>query len=501
MSNRADRLPAAPEASPRPSIERLAWSPTRRRAGLARRIDEAAAAIHEVVVARVLVTILVALVATSMLHWPVCAAWTVIDLALEAWCGLGARPLGRGEAADWSARASFIASYTAISLWWLVLSGLLWSAGSLESHATGAALFMAVCTLAVMLIHNTPMVILAVGMAPATSVLSVIALDSGVAWRHLLPVWIMLGLGALFGVGRAMDSPSVQQSQRRINASLRNFEILAENVSDVITRTTIQGVREYLSPGCFAVLGYRPEELVGTRSWDFHHPDDKPLVKAFIRQLLAEPNQPAMTTVRVRHKDGRWLWLQVIGRLIIEDGAPAGMIGVSRDVTEQVAAEAALLAAKADAEAANRAKAEFLANVSHEIRTPMNGILGALHLLEPEPISEAGQELMRHAQSSGRMLSQLLNDVLDFSKIEAGQLDLAPEPMNVGEALDAVVALLAGQARAKGVDLSVEISGAAPWIEADPVRVRQAMFNLLGNAEVHRSRTGDRSPDDRGACP
>jgi len=197
---------------------------------------------------------------------------------------------------------------------------------------------------------------------------------------------------------------------------------------------------------------------------------------------MADPTEPARGTVRVRHKDGRWLWFQVIGRLIIEDGVATGMIGVSRDVTEQVAVETALLAATAQAEEANRAKAEFLANVSHEFRTPMNGILSAFHLLELEPISEVGRELMRHASDSGRILSQLLNDVLDFSKIDAGQLDLAPEPMNVGEALDAVVSMLAGKARAKGVDLNIEIGGEDPWIVADPVRVRQAMFNLLGNA-------------------
>ncbi len=153
-----------------------------------------------------------------------------------------------------------------------------------------------------------------------------------------------------------------------------------------------------------------------------------------------------------------------------------------------MAAEAALVEAKAEAEAANRAKAEFLANVSHEIRTPMNGVLGALHLMDREPISPEGRELIRQANDCGRMLSQLLNDVLDFSKIDAGQLELAPEPMRVGEALEAVRTLLAGQARAKGVELRCEIVGDDLWIEADPVRVRQAMFNLVGNAVKFTSR-------------
>jgi PAS domain S-box-containing protein len=481
MPNRAPNVAPAPDAAPRRPVEALAGRSPPERAGLAGAIDETATAIHNVVAVRLLVTILVALTASMMLPLRVISLWTAMNLALEAWCWFAARPEGRSKAADWWARASFVCSYTGISLTWLLLSVLLWRSGSIEGQASGVGLFMAGGALAVMLFHNTPLVFLIAGMAPSTAVLAVITLADGQS-HHMLPVWIMLGLGAFFCLGRSLDSPSVQQSQRRINASLRNFEILAENVSDVISRTNVAGVREYLSPGCFAVLGYQPEELIGTPSFDFQHPDDKPLVDAFTRRLLSDPTQPAMTTVRVRHKDGRWLWLQVIGRVILEDGVPVGMIGVSRDVTAQVVAEAALQAAKAQAEAANQAKAEFLANVSHEIRTPMNGILGALYLLEREPISEAGRELMRHAADCGRMLSQLLNDVLDFSKIEAGQLELAPEPMNVRDALETVAALLSSQARAKDVDLSVEVSGEDPWIEADPVRVRQSMFNLLGNA-------------------
>ncbi|MDO9172547.1 MAG: ATP-binding protein, partial [bacterium] len=197
---------------------------------------------------------------------------------------------------------------------------------------------------------------------------------------------------------------------------------------------------------------------------------------------VADPSRPEVMTVRVRHKDGRWLWMQSSARLILEDGVPVATIDTSRDVTAQVAAELALQEAKAEAEQATRAKADFLANVSHEIRTPMNGILGALQLLEREDISPEGRELMRQADDCGRMLSQLLNDVLDFSKIEAGQLDLSPEPMHVGDALRAVVGLLDGQARAKNVELRCEVSGDDLWIEADPVRLRHAMFNLIGNA-------------------
>lgn len=463
-------------------VETIAWSAGSGRTPAAVLTDDTALAIRSVARPRAVLTVLAALMAALVLPWPVCAAWTGAGLVLEAWCWVATSRQARGQAVGWRTRANFIVSYSAISLWWLWLGALFWHAGSIEGHATGVAVFMAVGALAALLFYNTPAVFLAAGMAPAIAALSVVALDDGLSWRHMLPVWIMLGLSTLFSLGRALNTPSIQQTQRRINARLRDFEILAENVTDVITRTNLKGIREYVSPGCFAMLGYRPDELVGTRQAEFHHPDDRPMIDASLARLIANPGKPESMTVRVRHKDGRWLWLQASGRVVFEDGVPVGLIGVSRDVTEQVAAETALVAAKAEAEAANRAKAEFLANVSHEIRTPMNGILSALHLLEAEPISEEGRELMRHATGSGRMLSQLLNDVLDFSKIEAGELDLTPEPMSVGQALEAVIGLLAGQARATGVDLRSEVTGHDLWIEADPVRIRQAIFNLVGNA-------------------
>ena len=197
---------------------------------------------------------------------------------------------------------------------------------------------------------------------------------------------------------------------------------------------------------------------------------------------MRDPYRPLTVTGRVLHKDGRSIWMQTTVKVVFEDKVPVATIGVSRDVTAAVEADLALQAARNEAEAANRAKGDFLANVSHEIRTPMNGILGALHLLDHESLSPQGRELMRQANDCGRMLTQLLNDVLDFSKIEAGQLELAPEPMDAAETLAGVIAMLEGQARAKGLDLRVAAVGGPAWIAADPVRLGQIRFNLIGNA-------------------
>ena len=151
------------------------------------------------------------------------------------------------------------------------------------------------------------------------------------------------------------------------------------------------------------------------------------------------------------------------------------VIGISQDVTELVEARDAALAA-ADA------KSQFLANMSHEIRTPMNGVLGVLHLLKKERLSADGRRLLNEALDCGEMLSQLLNDIIDVSRIEAGKLELADEPTEPAELLRGVAEMLRPQAEAKGLYLRVETAGDLGWVVTDPLRLRQALFNLLGNA-------------------
>ena len=151
------------------------------------------------------------------------------------------------------------------------------------------------------------------------------------------------------------------------------------------------------------------------------------------------------------------------------------VIGISQDVTELTAArDAALDAAEA--------KSQFLANMSHEIRTPMNGVLGVLHLLKQENLTDDGRLLLNEALGCGAMLAELLNDIIDFSKVEAGKLELAPEPTDPVALVRGVADLLRPQARDKGLYLRVETPDDLGWVSVDPVRLRQALFNLLGNA-------------------
>ena len=220
------------------------------------------------------------------------------------------------------------------------------------------------------------------------------------------------------------------------------------------------------------------EEMVS----QFHPEDRADLDKAFSHTLVTGEQQ--IVVYRHWYPEGQmWATLRAawLGMRQLASGQWE-IFGITHDMTEVAIARDLAIRGERAAHAAAEAKSQFLANMSHEIRTPMNGVLGVLHLLKHEPLSDEGRRLLDEALGCGSMLSELLNDIIDFSKIDAGRLELAAEAVDPGAVMTGVIDLLRPQAEAKDLYLRGATAPDLGWARLDPVRLRQILFNLIGNA-------------------
>ncbi len=326
--------------------------------------------------------------------------------------------------------------------------------------------------------------------------------QSGVRWREVVARPERLADGSIFWHGFLNDIMERKQAELALAGERLLLKTLIQALPDPIWLKDTEG-RYLLCNAAFErFFGASEAQIVGKADADFVNPERA----AFYRQSDLDA-----IAAGVLHMADDWVSFAGDGhRAMLEttklpllgaQGQVAGVLGFSRDITERKLIEVELrelnerlegrvrertrelAQAKEQAEQASLAKSGFLANMSHEIRTPMNSVIGMAHLALQTPLTPRQHDYLSKILLSGEHLLQLINDILDFSKIEAGKLELQVSAFDPHTVVANVLAQLSGQAQAKGLSLAAHIDDGIPRrMYGDPLRLRQVLLNLAGNA-------------------
>ena len=265
------------------------------------------------------------------------------------------------------------------------------------------------------------------------------------------------------------------------NEELGLLDQVARAIDDFVLVIDLEGRIAWVNEAVVERSGWTREELLG-RPWQvFLSPRNRPgLVERIAREARDGGFQGDVLNVT---RSGEEVWVALRTSVLRREGQVAGFVSVSRDVRDRKRAEAELTAARDAAEAASRAKTEFLANISHEIRTPMNAVLGMASLLLDTGLTPEQRDWVETIRTSGDTLLTLLNDVLDFSKMESERLELESRAFSFRDAVEDSFDLVAPSAARKGLDLAYRVDPSVPaLLVGDVTRVRQVLLNLLSNA-------------------
>ena len=306
--------------------------------------------------------------------------------------------------------------------------------------------------------------------------------------------------------GLVQDITERKQAEAALRTSEERWQFALEGSDQGVYDWDIKQGLVYFSTVWRRLIGIEPQALSDRiETWlERIHPEDRSEVEARLQAHFGGETERYVCEYRLRHADGRWLWMRDIGMVVARSssGEPLRMIGTDRDISEPKQAEAELeqhrhhLAdlvetrtaelsiAKDTAEAANRAKSQFLANMSHELRTPMNAIMGMTNIALRRATEPQLVDKLTKIDNASKHLLSVINDILDISKIEAGRLTLERVSFKFGLVLENLMNMVGQRVAEKGLTLLVDLPPtiARQSFMGDPLRLGQILLNLTGNA-------------------
>lgn len=248
---------------------------------------------------------------------------------------------------------------------------------------------------------------------------------------------------------------------------------------DIIGITDFSGKVFYFNSALQEVLGYDTSHWEGKKLDDVIKKTDALQLNKAYQMLLEEENVSDFESKHIT-SDGKTKW---ISWSFTADKPNNRVYGTGRDITDRKLHETSLQKAKEDAEKADKAKSEFLANISHEIRTPLNAVIGFSELLTSKIVDEKGSSYLNSIKTSGKALLTLINDILDISKLESVEDEAVLAPASIKILLDDLVRVFRYKAENSGVTISYFINDSTPKsLMLDIARLRQVLLNLIGNA-------------------
>lgn len=310
-------------------------------------------------------------------------------------------------------------------------------------------------------------------------------------WDHSRPVSDASGVEAAALEGFITDITERVRADELIRESEARYRLLTEHMRDLVCQHQIDGRFSYLSSSSEAILGFRPDELLGTSPYELLHPEDAERIRTLTHARLLAGENHLLSECRMKHKSGGYVWIETMWQTITDErGAVVQLQTCSRDISHRKGMEAErreLLAreqtARQDAEKANAAKDDFLALVSHELRTPLTTIKTLTRVLQAgdESEEERREYLDTISIECDRQIDMVLN-LLDISRIEDGTFDFAHGRVDAREVLGSCYKIEGQGAEARKQNFKIEIAENLPYVRGDMRALRRALCTIIENA-------------------